>query len=315
MTPSTPRRGPDLFWPIILIGAGVIFLLANLGIIPSNPWPLIWNLWPVILIVIGLDILFGRRSLLGGLVGAALGLVVIAGLIFLLIAQPNLPGLNFTLGNAQLQTRHVEAPLDGIQTANVTLDYGSGSYRLYALSDSDKLIDGDVSYYGSLNFDVNASDNRANVRIDSHLSGVFFGFMTPDEKWDIGLNTQPAYDLDLNYGSGGGNADLSQLKLSGGQIDGGSGHVDVRLPATGKFTLRADGGSGGLTFRVSGKIALRVEYEHGSGGINPGSRLQLVSGDRNRDGVYETENFGSASDAITLIVNGGSGSIDIVDGE
>ncbi len=145
MTPSTPRRGLDLFWPIILIGAGIIFLLANLGIIPSNPWPLIWNLWPIILIVIGLDILFGRRSLLGGLVGAALGLVMIVGLIFLLIAQPKLPGLNLNIGNAQLQTRHVEAPLGGIQTANVTLDYGSGSYQLYALSDSDKLIDGDVS--------------------------------------------------------------------------------------------------------------------------------------------------------------------------
>jgi hypothetical protein len=252
---------------------------------------------------------------LGGLVGAVMGLVLIAGLIFLLIAQPNLPGLNFNVGNAQLQTRHVEAPLAGIQTANVTLDYGSGSYRLYALSDLDKLIDGEVSYYGDLTFDVNASNERANVRIDSRMNGMFFGFMTPDEKWDIGLNTQPTYDLDLNYGSGGGDADLSQLALSGGKIDGGSGHVNVRLPATGKFTLNADGGSGGLTFRVPGKIALRVEYEHGSGGINPGSRLQLVNGDRNRDGVYETENFGSASNAITLIINGGSGSINIVDGE
>ena len=315
MTTSIPRRGLDLFWPIMLIGAGVIFLLANLGIIPSNPWPIIWNLWPVILIVIGLDILFGRRSLLGGLVGAALGLVLIAGLIFLLIAQPNLPGLNAGFGNSQLQTRHIDAPLAGIRTANVSFDYGSGSYRLYALSDSDKLIDGNVSYYGDLTFDVNASNDRANVRIDSRFSGLFFGFMTPDEKWDTGLNTAPTYDLDLNYGSGGGDADLSQLTLSGGQIDGGSGHVDIRLPSTGKFTLNADGGSGGLTFHVPGKIALRVEYEHGSGGINPGSRLQLVNGDRNRNGVYETESFGSASNAITLIVNGGSGSINIVEGE
>ena len=315
MTTSTPRRGPELFWPIILIGAGVIFLLANLGLIPSNPWPIIWNLWPVILIVIGLDILFGRRSLLGGLVGAALGVALIAGLIFLLIAQPNLPGLNVGFGNAQLQTRHLEAPLAGIEAANITLDYGSGDYRLYALSDSDKLIDGEVSYYGDLTFDVNASNNRANVRIDSHMSGVFFGFMTPDERWDIGLNTQPTYALDLNYGSGGGDADLSQLKISDGRIDGGSGHVNVRLPATGRFTLTADGGSGGLTFRVPGKMALRVEYERGSGGINPSSRLHLVRGEFNRDGVYETENFGSASNAITLIVNGGSGSINIVDGE
>ncbi len=58
--------------------------------------------------------------------------------------------------------------------------------------------------------------------------------------------------------------------------------------------LNADGGPGGLTFRVPGKIALRVEYEHVAAGINPGSRLHLVRGDRNRDAVYETENFGSA---------------------
>jgi hypothetical protein len=313
MTTSTPRRGPDLFWPIILIGAGVIFLLANLGVITGNPWPIIWNLWPVILIVIGLDILFGRRSLLGGLIGAALGLALIAGLIFLLIAQP-VPGLNFGMGNASLQTRHIDAPLAGIQTANVSLDFGSGGYRLYALGDSDKLIDGEVSYYGNLTFDVNASNDRANVRIDSQ-SGMFFGFMMPDEKWDIGLNTKPVYDLDLNYGSGGGSADLSLLTLSGGQVDGGSGRVEVRLPATGKFTLNADGGSGGLTFQVPGKMALRVEYEHGSGGFISGARLNLVSGARNRDAVYETENFGSAGNAITLIVNGGSGSINIVDGE
>lgn len=315
MTSSTPRRGPDLFWPIILIGAGVIFLLANLGVIPSNPWPVIWNLWPVILIVIGLDILFGRRSLLGGLVGAVLGLVLIAGLIVLLIARPNLPGFNLGFGNATLQSRHVEAPLAGIQSATVSLDYDSGSYRLYALSDSDKLIDGEVSYYGNLTFDVNASNERASVRIDSNVSGMFFGFMTPDERWDIGLNPRPTYDLDLNYGSGGGDADLSQLTLSSVRVDGGSGRVDVRLPATGKFTVDADGGSGGLTFYVPGKAALRVEYERGSGGINPGSRLRLISGERDRDGVYETENFGSASNAITLIVNGGSGSINIVDGE
>lgn len=315
MTPATPQRGPDLFWPIILIGAGIIFLLANLGVITGNPWPILWNLWPVILIVIGLDIMFGRRSLLGGLIGAGLGLVLIAGLIVLLIAQPNLPGLNFNMGNAAMQTRHIEAPLAGVQSATVSLNYGSGSYRLYALRDSDKLIDGEVSYYGDLTFDVNAANDRADVQIESRFSGRFFGFMMPDEKWDIGLNTQPIYNLDLNYGAGGGNADVSQLTLSGGQINGGSGPVEVRLPATGQFTLNADGGSGGLTFRVPGKMALRVEYEQGSGGLNPGARLPLVSGDRNRQAVYETENFGAASNAITLIVNGGSGSVTIVDGE
>ncbi|MFN8595565.1 MAG: hypothetical protein U0559_05215 [Anaerolineae bacterium] len=69
-----------------------------------------------------------------------------------------------------------------------------------------------------------------------------------------------------------------------------------------------------MTFRVPGN-QLRVEYDHGSGGINPSSRVRLVSGDHNRYSIYETESFGSADNALTLIINGGSGSINIVDGE
>lgn len=313
MTTNQPRRGPDLFWPIILIGAGVIFLLANLGIISSNPWPIIWNLWPVILIVIGLDILFGRRTLLGGVVGAALGVLLVVGVIILLIAQPNLPGLNINFNSAQQQTRQIQSPLGGIETATVSIDFSNGQNRLYALSDSDQLIDGQVSYVGDLTFDVNASGNRANVRLDSGFSGMFFGFMSPGGRWDVGLNTRPDYDLNLEFGSGGGEADVSQLQLTGGTINAGSGHVDLRLPASGNYTLGIDSGSGGITIRVPRAAGVRVEYDGGSGGIDAGGRLNLINGERGRDGVYETEGFGSATDRITLNIDGGSGRVSVTD--
>ena len=47
------RTGPRLFWPIILIGVGVILLLNNLGVIMGSPWEVIWRLWPVLLIALG----------------------------------------------------------------------------------------------------------------------------------------------------------------------------------------------------------------------------------------------------------------------
>lgn len=309
MSQSNYRRGPDLFWPIILIGVGVILLLVNLNVITGNPWPIILNLWPVILIVIGLDILFGRRSLLGGAVGALLGLLLIGGIIVLLIVQPNWPGFNF--GNATLQTRHITTPLNQIQTADVSINFTSGQNRLYALTDSDKLIDGDVSYYGDLTFDVNASNDRANVRIDSRWSGFTFGSLGGGEKWDIGLNTKPAYNVTLDMGSGGSNLDLSQLTVTGGTVNMGSGGVELHLPASGKYTLRVDGGSGSLHIRVPGDVGLRVEYQRGSGGFNPTSRLSVVSGEQGRDATYETENFGTAANTITLNIDGGSGSISV----
>src|SRR5438132_4034551 len=55
------RRAPIL-WPFLLIAAGVIFLLNNLEVLPWSVWNQLWRLWPLILILIGLEILLGRRS-------------------------------------------------------------------------------------------------------------------------------------------------------------------------------------------------------------------------------------------------------------
>lgn len=42
-----PKR---VFWPAALVIMGIIFLASNLGLLPMA----FWNLWPIILIVVGL---------------------------------------------------------------------------------------------------------------------------------------------------------------------------------------------------------------------------------------------------------------------
>jgi lia operon protein LiaF len=66
------RRQGGLFGPVLLIGLGILFLLSNLGLLTLDIGSLIARFWPLILIAIGLDLLLGRRSGLGGLI--ALGL-------------------------------------------------------------------------------------------------------------------------------------------------------------------------------------------------------------------------------------------------
>lgn len=39
-----------VFWPLSLIVMGLLFLSANLGIVPRE----FWNLWPLLLIIVGL---------------------------------------------------------------------------------------------------------------------------------------------------------------------------------------------------------------------------------------------------------------------
>lgn len=66
---------PDLFWPIIMIGVGVIASLTYLNWLPEDNLWMVVNLWPLLLIVAGLGVLFRGRS---PWFGAALGVLLVA---------------------------------------------------------------------------------------------------------------------------------------------------------------------------------------------------------------------------------------------
>ena len=65
----------SLVFPIILIGLGIIFLLSNIGALRGDIWSTVINLWPVLLIAIGLDGIWRRQGLVGATVMIVLGVV------------------------------------------------------------------------------------------------------------------------------------------------------------------------------------------------------------------------------------------------
>src|SRR5258708_39207531 len=86
------RNYRSVFWPAVLILVGVIALLANAGVISTDRLSLLLDMWPLILIVIGLE-LIARRGLQGATADlAAVLLVVIAAVGALAyIALPPIP--------------------------------------------------------------------------------------------------------------------------------------------------------------------------------------------------------------------------------
>src|SRR5512138_3786033 len=136
--PYLERRSPSFFWPIVLIGAVVILLLYNLGMLRVDPWPVLFRFWPVILIIIGVDIIFGRRGTAGAVIGALLGLLLVGGVIAILIFAPALassyPSMfgpmnigEFGGPTTPLQTAQISHPLSDAAQAQVTLDFPAGN--------------------------------------------------------------------------------------------------------------------------------------------------------------------------------------------
>lgn len=323
----------SLFWPIVLIGAGVILLLRNLGYLQAFNFQLLLRLWPLILVIIGLDLIFGRRF---PWAGALIALLAVGGVIAFLYYAPSL-GINSPAG---VKTEVLSTPLENTSTVEYNLDTSYEPVTISALPASADLFKATIVHHGQLNFDVTGeSDKTIHLSettdpenwfsLDLGLTGL---------KWDIGLNPTVPAVLNLDGGSGSLNIDLAGIKLesmraslgSGAStfilptssaaytvdLESGSGSVNMKLPTSTPLTLTLSSGSGSVHLRVPAGAALEVEIlDDGSGSVHLPDSLQLKqgSGEFERD-TWQTPGFDTTlTPVIIRIIDRGSGSISITD--
>ena len=313
---SRDGRRRSFFWPFLLIGIGVVLLLANLGYLPWESWALLWRLWPLLLIALGIDALIGQRSLVGAIISGALVLVLIGGAVLVLLFAPDVPALDRLGGSGEWRIEQVEYPLNGMASASVRIDWSVVPGRLSSLSDSPNLIEGDISYRGNLVFDVEPHGERVEVELDSEPSGLwplspsaFPLGEQPERRWDVRLSPEVPLELSLDVGAADCYFDLTGMEVTDLTIDGGSGRMELLLPATGSFDANIDGGSGTMGITLPDQIGAQLDLDSGSGAFDPGSRFQLVEGERTGNSIWETESFEASEHAVHLEIDQGSGSL------
>src|SRR5512135_1481317 len=159
MSDSRPRGYRSLFWPIILIGVGVVWLLGNLNLLPANSLYWLGNLWPLLLIGIGADLIFARRlPALGALIGVVLVAIVL--LVLFLgpsvgLPQPSAP-----------EYKTFTVPGGGLTSATVRLDLSSYSTTINPLpASSTDFFNAQVYDRGNVTFSSHADNGVANVSL------------------------------------------------------------------------------------------------------------------------------------------------------
>jgi len=314
------QRHPNrsLFWPIILIGVGLIWLLANLGLVGT---PSIWlalRLWPALLIVIGLDLLFGSRR---PIVGTALGLVTVAAVVLLVALAPSLGWTKESgaLLGLEMRTEQFSEPLGEASRARVELHLSRWPTTIQALRDSGDLINATLDCTGAISFDASESAGRKTVSLSHRdaISNLWTSFGAGDYAWDIGLSPRVPLDLLVDVGSGPLSADLSHLDLLALELDGGSGPSEVTLPEPGHaYHLDIDVASGRVRLAFPDQVRVEGKIKGGSGpleiemGTNTETSLE-IDGSSGPNAI-----FVGANSTVKLVLDGGSGSsaIDIPDG-
>ena len=129
--PPRHSHRPDFVLPLLLIAVGVLFLLNQFGY--NINWAIVW---PILLIVLGVGIIFSRGRTPGWVV-AILVIVIIAAVVFTVL--PNvIPGFPNFFGGSSMQlgelttntVRASQTDLGSAKTLRVQMDGSLGSFTL-----------------------------------------------------------------------------------------------------------------------------------------------------------------------------------------
>ena len=308
MSENRTRRPGSVVWPLLLISLGLVFLLNNLGVISWNVWNVLWRMWPVVLVAIGLDLVFGRRSGVGAAISAVIILAMFAGAFWL---------VSFTgdvwAGDQVLES--ISQPLGDVSQAEVDISMDVGLLEVSALSGtSDLLIEGEihVSEFEEVREKVRTYGDSVDYSLSTigqayHPNWLFSNQADEEKEWFLALNPDVPMDLRIDTGVGKSVLDLTGMTLKSLDIDSGVGEIQVILPLKGSFEVRVSGGVGKLEIQVPEGMAARINVDTGLGNVS------VVGDFTQRGGAYYTGNYNSAEETVEIFLDGGVGNIRIVE--
>jgi hypothetical protein len=306
--------GRGLSWPLVLITIGLVFLLVNYGVIPGVTALSLLNVWPLLLVLAGVDLAIGRRWPL-----AAIGIdvAVIALGLALVATQPTFSGTPFWFHDGPAGgERDVSVARQSATSLSLDINGGAGRFRVsggstmlveaHSASDDLRLRRADFDKAGA----------HAEVRIDQSGSRRV-GSATTDVETRVASDVP--IELSVNGGAGEFVIDLRDVMISGAELNVGAASLTLTLPKpslpstgapatkpTADVTIEVNAGASSIVIEVPEGVEARVTTE--------GAFLSLHSTNTRVTAVgssAETPGYSTATARVTVRVTAGASSITI----
>lgn len=288
-------RNRGFFWPAVLILIGVVALLVNAGAISSDRLYRLVDLWPLLLVVIGLE-LISRRALQGAagdLAAVLIVLVAAGGAVAYVAVGPAIPGGTQTLttsdttGNLKQATLHVD-----VGAATMTVE-GSGALGA-------DLYRAHIQYSGSKP-DVSLDRSTGDLQISQNSAFGFFGAQRV--VLDLQLSSAVSWNISVNTGAASDTFKLVSLKVGSIELNSGASREDITLGTpTGVVPITIDGGALTVRLHRPSETEASVQVSGGAVSLNADGRQYHGIGDQS----WQSNGYGGAANAYRVEVNGGA---------
>ncbi len=225
----------NLFWGTLLILLGLCFLGVNLGYIDSKVWGTLLDLWPILLIVWGINILVKNTPLWP--IAYLTPIILVAGFGYAV----------FYPGNGGWLSRHVfiddnriekrafseesySYSFDSVEAESIALELtvASASLKVGHLEGQDAVIVDVKSDRGEPS--VRAETSDAELSVYARTSRLEEGLLRPKESWRIGLPVGKKVELSFEGAANTSEIDLREMDVSEVGISAAVSKLDIWLP-------------------------------------------------------------------------------------
>jgi hypothetical protein len=222
-------RSNAIFWGVILILAGGLFLLGNLNILNVDVGSI---LWPLVIIVIGIWML---------------------------------AGFFFRRGVA---TEHANISLEGASQAKLLIRHGAGRLNLSAGAAPGDLLEGDFGGGLKVDSHRSGEKLDVAISPKDQWMPPFWGGPGYSLDWNLSLAKDLPLYLELETGANEARIDLSELLVTDLRLGSGASSTQITMPANaGSTRAKISTGAASVKVRIPQGVAARIQARGGLASI------------------------------------------------
>jgi len=290
-----------ILWGLILLLAGVLLLLDNLGVVAFSWYDIvIW--WPLLLIYWGISAFTHTPG--ARVVGFLIFLLVAAGLITASVRYGWMQTVD-TVGQTQ-ELREVWQPVT--TAATFTLQSGAGEFIVDG-SATDSLVSANtITPFGQYDLSTTYTGTEASSVLSLSQSRPWQGMMMTRVQHRVlaHLNPNPIWTIVVESGAASINLDLTKLKVKDVTVKSGASSVEAALSdMVDHAIVTVKTGASSVDLTVPTTVGCKITTESGL------SSLEFPGFVKQADGTYQTADYATAKKTIDISLAAGVSSLSV----
>ncbi len=284
-----------------LIAVGAVWLLQTMGLITFNVFNSIAQLWPLILVVIGINIIFRGNDIVRLVTWMAFfAAVIIYGYY------------NPVVNNQKALTNgktHIIEKLEATDSGFLKINAGASELNLKSGTENLMEIWSNIPNMNySTDYDYGNGNKGARISVGSRESGGFWSFGNMSgRRMELSLNQDVVWDVDVDFGAGASRLDFSDVKLGKADLDIGAGSLTMYVGSNNAQTdIKLDAGASSIELYVPKTSGVVITAENALSSINIDQLDLIKEGKR-----YTSRNYDEAESKIDIDLHMGMGSFEL----